>query len=108
MSDKHKEIIRSLFPELEDLCVDSLLSTFYSKGIITKEEMEELGDANITSRNRARKFLLLLIRREDWAFYVLLESCRKKAMPHLAKMLEDAGSAFVFSSFCHGHKLYRT
>ena len=57
--------------------------------------MQKVKKANDTDVERAQDLVALLIKKEDRAFYVLIKACREKAMPHLAKLLENAGISFT-------------
>lgn len=92
MTEKHKGIIRDNWEELTtNLAPDGMLNKLVAEDIISFQEQEELLAEQPASHKRARALLALLVKRPDKAFYVLIEACGKYNMPHLAKLLKDAG-----------------
>lgn len=91
MTVKHVDIITRFFEQLaNNLTADGMLNKLVAESIITITEQEEILIERVTSK-RAGVLLRLLLKREDRTFYVLIEALRKYTMPHLAKLLEDAG-----------------
>lgn len=91
MTDKHVKIITDNWERLAgDLTTDGVLDKLLAKGIMHSSEHEELLEEKST-RKRVQGLLHLLRKREDKAFYVLIEACSEFNMPHLAKLLKDAG-----------------
>lgn len=93
MTEKHQEIIRYNWETLvTNLTPEDPLNKLVAKNIISVQEQEELLKHQVTSHERARALLRLLLKRQDEAFGVLIEACKEYNMPHLAKLLEDAGT----------------
>lgn len=91
MTDKHRQIIRDNWTILSaDLTPEGVLDKLVAKQIIHPDEHEELLEEK-RKRKRVQALLHLLRKREDKAFYVLIEACDEFNMPHLAKRLKDAG-----------------
>lgn len=93
MTSRHKLIITENFDVLaEDLSSHKVLNKFVAKQIIDSTELESF--LEMSPGKRATQLLMLLLKREDRAFYVLIEACKKYNMSHLAKLLEDAGGNY--------------
>lgn len=91
MTDKHKDILTRNYDTLTmHLTADIMLNKLMAEGIITIGEHEDLLTA-VTSSNRAGALLRLLLKKEDRAFYVLIQACKVYAIPYLAWLLDNEG-----------------
>lgn len=86
MTEEHKKIIRNNFDTLtENIRVNGILGKLLAEGTIGPDEQEKL------CHGSPDELLRLVMKREDRGFYVLIDACDKKCMPHLANLLKDAG-----------------
>ena len=92
MTEKHKTIIRKQLEQLVNLSAENIVTKLVSEDIITVDDMEAILVGHTTHTDKARALLMLLLKKEDQAFYVLIIALRDKTMRHLARLLEDAGT----------------
>lgn len=76
----------------EKLMPDNILDYLVQKKIVTVEEQGQLHNFYEAKPFRAISLVRLLTTKQDEAFYVLIQACKECSMPHLAKLLEDAGT----------------
>lgn len=91
MTEKHKTIIKSHLEQLENLNAECVMKSCVAKDIITLDEREGINKENATSTRKASALLTLLVRKQDQAFYVLMDALKDCASPELARILERAG-----------------
>ena len=90
MTEKHKNIITSKYEKLVNLNADSVMVPLVSGGIITFDDREKIKSEK-TSKEQAQTLLHLLVKRQDRAFYVLIDALEKSGSPDLARILGMAG-----------------
>ena len=88
MSAEHRDLLTVNRVEIvEDLLVDDVLNFLRSKMVFDLEDTE-LIKAEKTSRRQAGKFLDLLDKKSEAAFYLFRESL-EEPYPHLQELLQD-------------------
>ena len=90
MTGKHKNIITSKYEELVNLNADRVMVTLIAQKMITFEDQDDVNSEK-TRTNKAVALLALLRRKEDRAFYVLIDALEKSGSRDLARILEVAG-----------------
>lgn len=92
MSNKHRKILEQNFDKLsENLTADDMLNKLVAKWIITILELTRLRTYKVPSEKSTELLILLLVKPAN-TLYVLIDACEEYGMPHLAKLLTDAGS----------------
>ena len=95
MTEKHKNIILTNYDKLVNLNADRVMVTLIAQKIITFEDQEDINSEK-TRTKRAEALLALLRRKEDRAYYVLIDALEKNGSPDLARILKMAdGMIFV-------------
>ena len=90
MTKKHKDIIKSKYEELVNLNADRVMVTLIAQEIITFEDQDDINSEK-TRTKKAETLLALLRKKEDRAYYVLINALEKSGSPDLAGILEMAG-----------------
>ena len=90
MTEKHKNIITSKYEKLVNLNANSVMVPLVTEGIITFDDQEKIKSEK-TSKEQAQALLHLLVKRQDCAFYVLIDALEKSGSPDLARILKMAG-----------------
>ena len=92
MTERHILCIEDNFDTLaERLNVNEVLNKFRAAKILTRDEWDELRRLP-AGRERAESFLDRLTRKEDKAFYILIEALEGTCQAHLANILKNAGT----------------
>ena len=93
MTDRHKNIIRCNWSKLCDNLtnITGLCGALLEANIITFNEQEDILKSIDTDADKAHNLLNRLRKKEDRAYYVLIEACEKNAMPHVVNILRKAG-----------------
>ena len=90
MTEKHKKIIKSNYEKLVNLNAESVMLPLVSADIITFDDRAKINSEATTSK-KAEELLALLVKRQDRAFYVLIDALKKGGSPDLARILDMAG-----------------
>ena len=90
MTERHKNIISSNYEELVKLNPDRVMVTLTAQKIISFEDQDDI-HLEKTRTKKAEALLALLRRKEDRAYYVLIDALEKSSNPDLAGILEMAG-----------------
>ena len=96
MTDDHKRVIKRNMDRIaESLTVnDPFLNRLVAHEIITTEEHESLRHETVSSA-KATSLVLLLLKKEDRAFDVLVQLCQENNMDALVKILTDDGNCAI-------------
>ena len=91
----HKDILQKHFQDLvEDVNPDPVMRHLFSKGIISKEDMEAIRSKG-TSTEKNEDLLLRLMKKGHDAFKMFVEGLQKDQSP-LAETLKDEGNESIF------------
>ena len=82
MTGKHQGIIKSNYHKLVNLNADGVMRTLIAQKIITFEDQEDIISKE-TRTKKAEALLHLLVKRQDGAFYVLIDALKKSGSPDL-------------------------
>ena len=94
MTERHKNIISSKYEKLVNLNADGVMMTLITQEIITFEDKEDINSEK-TRTKKAEALLALLRRKEDRAYYALIDALKKSGSPDLARILEVAGGIVI-------------
>ena len=99
MTEEHKDILRRNHATIcANMVVGSILPVLVAETIITPREKEAI-EVLITNEDKADQLLRLLMKRQDGAFYGLINALQTNSMPHLARMLEEGEKPLRTVSF---------
>ena len=93
MTKGHRDMLQSNWGKLCESLTDvrPICIALFNDGMLSLDEQEEIVTSSGSTTHKAYTLLNKLYRKEDAAFYVFIDACRKNGMAQVAELLQDIG-----------------
>ena len=92
MTQTNKDaLISNLVCLTENMVLDDVMNYLMERRVLTFDERHQIKRNDATDREKVERFVQLIVKKNNSAFYDLIASLRSTGQEHVATVLESAG-----------------